>query len=184
MNEAELIAGCLKGSRRHQRELYDRYSGRMMGICMRYAASEAEAEDILQEGFVTVFRKIASYKGTGELGAWIRKVFVNAALMNYRRNKKHRLQADLADVEYMQEGNDDVFQQMSAADLMRMVQRLPLGCRMVFNLYAIEGYNHREIAEKLGVSAGTSKSQFSRARMLLRKMIENESRKVSGPTIW
>ncbi|HHG83363.1 MAG TPA: sigma-70 family RNA polymerase sigma factor [Bacteroidetes bacterium] len=184
MNEAALIAGCLKGSLRHQRELYDRYSGRMMGICMRYAGSEEEAEDILQEGFVIVFRKIDTYRGTGELGAWIRRVFVNAALMNYRRNKKHRLQTDFSDVAYMQEASDNVLQEMSAADLMQMVQSLPLGSRMVFNLYAIEGFNHREIGEKLGISPGTSKSQFSRARKLLRKMIENEAKKVSGPTIW
>jgi RNA polymerase sigma-70 factor (ECF subfamily) len=180
MNESELIAGCLKGSSRHQRALYDQFSGRMMGLCMRYAPSEAEAEDILQEGFVTVFRKLDTYSGTGELGAWIRKVLLNTALMHYRRNKKHRFQLDLSDVEYQMQATDNVMQQISASDLMKMVQRLPAGCRMVFNLYAVEGFNHREIGEEMGISTGTSKSQFSRARYLLKGMIENEAIRVRG----
>lgn len=180
MNESDLIAGCLKGSSRHQRALYDQYAGRMMGLCMRYASSEAEAEDILQEGFVTVFRKMDTWSGTGELGAWIRKVIVNTALMQYRRSKKHRFQMDLSDVEYQLQADDNVLQQLSAADLMQMVQRLPAGCRLVFNLYAVEGYNHREIGEEMGISVGTSKSQFSRARHLLKGMIENEAQRVRG----
>ncbi|MEM0997672.1 MAG: sigma-70 family RNA polymerase sigma factor [Bacteroidota bacterium] len=182
MDESELIAGCLKGSKRHQKALYDLFSGRMMGLCMRYAASEEEAEDILQEGFVTVFRKIDTYQGTGELGAWVRKVVLNAALMNYRRNKKHRFQVDIDEVVHQPATDDNIFQQLSARDLLAMVQLLPARCRMVFNLYAVEGYNHREIGEQLEISVGTSKSQFSRARHLLKEMIAHESNRVRGNT--
>lgn len=183
MTDEELIAGCLEGSLRHQRGLYQRFAPRMMGLCMRYAASEMEAEDILQEGFIQVFRKMDSYSGTGELGAWVRKIVLNAALMHYRKNKKHLFQLDLAEVGYSLESDTDLFRELGAADLMRMVQRLPDGCRLVFNLYAIEGYNHREIAERLGLTTGTSKSQYSRARSLLRSMIENESAKVHGSSL-
>lgn len=184
MSEAELIEGCLQGSLRHQRELYNRFSGRMMGLCMRYAASEPEAEDILQEGFVTVFRKMDSYKGTGQLGGWIRKVILNTALMHYRKNKKHAFSVDINEVGYMLESSEDSFQQLSAKDLMFMIQELPSGCRVIFNLYAVEGFNHREIAERLGISVGTSKSQYSRARGLLQGMIETENRKASGTRVW
>ena len=184
MSEADLIAGCLEGSLRHQRELYNRFSGRMMGLCMRYAGSEADAEDMLQEGFVTVFRKIDSYKGSGQLGAWIRKVVLNTALMHYRKNKKHAFAVDIDEVGYMLESSEDSFEQLSAKDLMAMIQQLPSGCRVVFNLYAVEGFNHREIGEQLGISSGTSKSQYSRARNHLQQMIVSENKKTSGTAVW
>lgn len=183
MTDAELIEGCIKGSRNHQRVLYERYSAPMMGVCMRYAATEDEAEDILQEGFVTVFRKIDTYTGKGELGGWIRKVFVNTALMAYRKNKARQMQVDIDSAGYNLDSGEDVFSQVSTGDLMRMIQRLPAGARMVFNLYAVEGYEHQEIAEQLGITSGTSKSQYSRARELLRGMIEQESKRVHGNAI-
>lgn len=182
MSDAELLAGCLEGSLTHQRNLYHCFAPQMMGVCMRYASSEAEAEDMLQEGFIQVFRKIDTFSGTGELGAWVRRIMVNAALMHYRKHKKHLMNLELAEVGYSLESDENLWQQMGARDLMLMVQQLPAGCRMVFNLYAVEGYNHREIAEKLGMTTGTSKSQYSRARSLLRQMIENESNKVHGTT--
>ena len=183
MNEEELIEGCLNGSLRHQRMLYERYAPKMMGLCMRYAASEAEAEDMLQEGFVTIFRKLESYAGRGELGAWIRRVVLNSALMTYRKNRKFQMQVDMEGLEYFMESDDNVFSRLSARDLMYMVQQLPAGYRIVFNLYAIEGYTHPEIAQQLDISVGTSKSQYSRARAMLRQMIANEEKRVSGTAI-
>lgn len=150
---------------------------------MRYAASEAEAEDILQDGFVTVFAKIETYAGTGQLGGWIRRVMINTALMHYRKNKKYQMNVDLEDAEFFLASDDSPFDRISARDLMHFMQRLPAGCRMVFNLYAVEGYNHKEIAERMEVSVGTSKSQYSRARGLLRNMIETEEKRVSGRAI-
>jgi RNA polymerase sigma factor (sigma-70 family) len=183
MTDSEIILGCVRGSMKHQRVLYDRYAPRMMGVCMRYAANEQEAEDILQEGFITVFRKIDSFTGTGELGAWMRKVFLNTALMQYRKNKARLQDLDVEVVGFKLESGDDPFAQLSAADLMQMIQRLPPGARLVFNLYAIEGFDHNEIAEQLGISQGTSKSQYSRARELLRNMIEKEAQSY-GNAIW
>lgn len=168
---------------KHQRALYDRYAPLMMGVCMRYAANEQEAEDVLQEGFITVFRKIDSFEGKGELGAWLRKVFLNTALMQYRKNKARLQDLDVDVVGFRLESGDDPLDQLQADDLMRMIQRLPPGARMVFNLYAIEGFDHNEIAEQLGVSQGTSKSQYSRARELLRHMIEKEAHNY-GNAIW
>lgn len=180
MTDSELIVGCLDGSKRHQKALYDRYAPYMMGVCMRYASSEAEAEDLLQDGFVTVFRKLESFQGRGELGGWMRKIFLNTALMNFRKVKHMQQQMELEAGRYAQDEGEDPFSQASAADLMRMMQALPTGARMVFNLYAVEGFEHHEIAEQLGISIGTSKSQYSRARALLREKIEKEERRVRG----
>lgn len=152
----------------------------MMGVCMRYAASEAEAEDLLQEGFVTIFKKLDRFEGRGELGAWMRKIFLNTALMNYRKTKHLHQQLDLEGHAYKIESGEDPFQALSARELMQMMQSLPAGARMVFNMYAVEGFEHPEIADKMGISVGTSKSQYSRARKLLREKLEKEERRVRG----
>jgi RNA polymerase sigma factor (sigma-70 family) len=182
MTDSELVHGCLDGSRRHQKALYDRYAPYMMGVCMRYAASEEEAEDLLQEGFVTVFRKLGSFEGRGELGGWMRKVFLNTALMNFRKTKHLQQQQELESVRHPADEGEDPFAKVAAADLMHMLQSLPAGARVIFNLYAVEGFEHHEIAAQLGVSVGTSKSQYSRARALLREKIEQEERRVRGTT--
>jgi RNA polymerase sigma factor (sigma-70 family) len=180
MTDSELIVGCLDGSRRHQKALYDRHAPYMMGVCMRYASSQAEAEDLLQEGFVTVFRKLDSFQGRGELGAWMRRIFLNTALMNFRKTKHFQQQLELEAVRQVGDTGEDPFQAVNAAELMRMMQSLPAGARMVFNLYAVEGFEHHEIAEQLGISVGTSKSQYSRARALLKEKLEKEERRVRG----
>ena len=180
MTDGDLVRGCLDGSRRHQKALYDRYAPYMMGVCMRYAASEPEAEDLLQDGFVTVFRKLGSFEGRGDLGAWMRRIFVNTALMNFRKTKKLQQQMELDAAARTIDSGEDPFSAVSAAELMRMLQTLPEGARVIFNLYAVEGFEHHEIADQLGISVGTSKSQYSRARSLLREKIEKEERKVRG----
>lgn len=185
MDEKELIEGCLKGNFSAQKKLYEHYAPLMMGVCMRYASCEAEAEDILQEGFIKIFRKIESYQNKGEVGAWIRKIMVNTALQKYRDTKNLRLHVEVDQFDYLLQDNTNVLAELSAAELRAKIQQLPTGFRMVFNLYAVEGYTHPEIAKELGISVGTSKSQYSRARATLRQMIEEENNvtRVSGQAI-
>jgi RNA polymerase sigma factor (sigma-70 family) len=185
MDEKQLIEGCLKGNFSAQKKLYEHYAPLMMGVCMRYASCEAEAEDILQEGFIKVFQKIETFQGTGEIGAWIRKIMVNTALQKYRDTKNLRLHVEVDQFDYMLSDTSDILAQLSAAELRAKIQELPTGFRMVFNLYAVEGYTHPEIAKELGISVGTSKSQYSRARAILRKKIEEDNNviRVSGQAI-
>ncbi len=185
MTENELLEGCLKGKAKYQRELYYRFADSMMGVCMRYSKNQDDAQDILQDGFVTVFRKLDTYSAKGALGGWIRKIMVNTALMHFRKNKKHNLYVELDDASISLASDDDAISTISAEELMYKIQQLPDGYRMVFNLYAIEGFNHQEIGELLNISAGTSKSQFSRARGFLKKLIEEEKKaeKISGQAI-
>ena len=175
MTDKELVSGCLNGEVAAQRQLYARFAGRMMGICMRYATCEAEAEDIMQEGFIQIFRKMDSFKGDGALGGWVRRIMINCALQNYRKSKYLRLAVEHDEALLEPDTQHDVLSQLGAAELMKLIQQLPDGYRMVFNLYAIEGYTHKEIAEELAISVNTSKSQFSRARALLRKLIQDHA---------
>jgi RNA polymerase sigma factor (sigma-70 family) len=171
-----LVKACLKNIRLAQHELYLRFSYMMKGICLRYAANEAEAEDVLQEAFIRVFRSLDSWSGQGPLGAWVRKITVNMALEQYRKNKAQKnlaLVFDLKEANPMTE--DGAIEQLGLEDLLKKIQTLPTGFRTVFNLYAIEGYNHQEIGGMLGISDGTSKSQYSRARVLLRQMIDEDT---------
>ncbi len=176
MKEQELIAACIDGNYRAQKKLYHLHAPKMMGIAMRYASCVPEAEDILQESFIKVFNKLETFKATGPLGAWIRRVVVNTALQRIRDNKHYKMHIEIDAAESVLEVSDDVLAQMEAAEIMKKVQKLPTGFRTVFNLYAIEGYSHPEIAKELGISVGTSKSQYSRARALLRTLIESEER--------
>ncbi|MBD3637992.1 MAG: sigma-70 family RNA polymerase sigma factor [Crocinitomicaceae bacterium] len=147
----------------------------MKGVCMRYAANEEEAEDILQEAFIRGFKNLNKYNETGPLGAWLRKIAVNTALEQYRKNKSLKnISAMFDHSESRLTVEDGAIEQLELEDLLLKIQQLPTGFRTVFNLYAIEGYNHREIAKMLSISEGTSKSQYSRARVILRAMIENE----------
>ncbi len=147
----------------------------MKGICLRYASSEMEAEDVLQESFIRAFKNLDSWSGKGSLGAWMRMITVNMALEQYRKNKTQKSMAVVYD---MKEANplteDSAIEKMGLEDLLKKIQKLPAGFRNVFNLYAVEGYNHAEIGELMGTSEGTSKSQYSRARVLLRQMIDED----------
>jgi len=147
----------------------------MKGICLRYASNEMEAEDVLQEAFIRAFKNLDTWSGKGALGAWMRMITVNMALEQYRKNKT---QKNLAVVYDMKEANplaeDSAIEKLGLDDLLKKIQKLPAGFRNVFNLYAVEGYNHAEIGELMGTSEGTSKSQYSRARVLLRQMIDED----------
>ena len=143
---------------------------------MRYALSDQEAEDMLQESFIKVFKNIGNFRGDSRLGYWIKRIVINTAL-NHRRNKLYMY--PMVDVEDMHRKTeyDQIMAEYSYQDLLNMIGELPVGSRIVFNMYAIDGYSHKEIAEKLGISIGTSKSQYSRAKMLLQKKITGEQLK-------
>lgn len=167
LGEKELIKGCVKGDRAAQRSLYDRYSPKMMVVCQRYVKSTPEAEDVLQEGFVKVFASIKSFRGDAKLETWITRIMINTAL-NSQRQKLYMLpMVDVSEVE-LHENTDISLAIFNLSELIAIIQSLPDGCRVVFNLFAVEGYNHKEIGEMLGISEGTSKSQYSRAKSLLK----------------
>ncbi len=170
ITEEALITGCINGNRKMQEELYRIFSPKMFAICMRYCSNYQEAEDLLQEGFIKVFGNISRFRNEGSFEGWMKRIFVNTAIEGFRKN--HFLN-NMMEVEEMKNDivQEDDFHQLSAADLLRMVQALSPGYRTVFNLYAIEGYNHQEIADMLGISVGTSKSQLARARYILQKMV-------------
>ncbi|WP_324675475.1 sigma-70 family RNA polymerase sigma factor [Hymenobacter sp. GOD-10R] len=171
LSEVELIEGCIAGSRTMQKQLYERFAGRMMAVCLRYAQTTFEAEDVLQEGFVTVFSKLSSFRRECPLEFWIRRIMVNAALRQHRRNTTL---VALSEGEYPVDLQDEEFTLSNYAfeELLTIVQELAPRYRMVFNLFAIEGYGHKEIGELLGISEGTSKSQYARARAILKTKLE------------
>lgn len=180
------MKACKDNVRQAQHELFMRFSHMMKGICLRYAPNDAEAEDILQESFIRVFRNLDLYAEKGPLGAWIRRITVNTALENYRKNKsiKHHLSQAFELSDFNPVAHDGAIEQLGLEELLQKIQRLPAGFRTVFNLYAVEGYTHQEIGELLGISDGTSKSQYSRARLLLRTMIDKESAADGSQHIW
>jgi len=171
MSEEEMIKGCLKNNPLAQRTLYNKLGPKMMGVCLRYMTNMEEAQDVLQDGFVKVFDKLGAYSGAGSFEGWTRRIFVNTALDAIRKNKKLKHQTQIDDVSFALKSNDFIFETLVAEDLLRVLQDLPLGYKTVFNLYAIEGYSHKEIAKKMNVTVSTSKSQFSRAKAMLREKI-------------
>lgn len=168
----EILAGCIKGESSAQRKLFDSYSHLLLGVCMRYAANIEEAEDVMQEGFVKIFLNIKEFKGEGSIVAWMRRIMINTAITHYHKMKKHRYHDDLDEVK---ETTFDDYQweesEFTREELYKVIQRMPEGYRMVFNLYAVEGYKHREIAEIMGIDENTSKSQYSRARKWLQERL-------------
>ncbi|MBD0331066.1 MAG: sigma-70 family RNA polymerase sigma factor [Chitinophagaceae bacterium] len=154
-----------------QHELYQRFAPKMYGVCMRYAGSAEEAEDILQEGFIKVFKKVNSYRGEGSFEGWIRRIFVNTAIEHFRR--KTYLQPITEWEENTVEGKYlTVLDNLAEKDIVNLIQKLSPGYRTVFNMYVVEGYTHKQIADALGISEGTSKSQLSRAKLILQDLVK------------
>jgi RNA polymerase sigma factor (sigma-70 family) len=170
--EDELIKGCLRRDANAQRELYDTFSSKMYSICYRYVKDSMEAEDILVTSFMKVFDKISQFKSEGSFEGWIRRIVVNEALTYLRRNRSMYLETELEQADLEPDYNM-LSDHLEAEDLLNMIKELPTGYRIVFNLYAIDGYSHKEIADQLGISENTSKSQLSRARTYLQKMLAN-----------
>ena len=172
MTDQDLIKKCIDNNPKAQKELYDRFASKMMGVSYRYANNQEEAKDILQDAFIKVFGRIGSFKKEGSLEGWIRRIVVNAALDNIRKRKKDKQNVSLTEAEHLASNKDYIIENLSAEDLLQMLKTIPIGYRTVFNLYAIEGYSHKEIADSLGITENTSKSQYSRAKAFLRNLLE------------
>jgi RNA polymerase sigma-70 factor (ECF subfamily) len=170
VSETEIVEGCLAGKKYYQDLLYHKYASKMFGVCFRYSQDKYKAEDILQESFIKVFQSLDRFRKEGSLEGWIRRIVVNTSLEEHRKNVHMYPVSDFEEavLEYSEE---EVLSGIAADELMSMLDQLSPGYRTIFNLYAIEGYSHKEIAEMLGISEGTSKSQLARARMLLKEMI-------------
>ncbi|HYV90579.1 MAG TPA: sigma-70 family RNA polymerase sigma factor [Chitinophagales bacterium] len=175
ISEEDLITGCIGGDHKMQEELYKAFAPRMFVICLRYASSYPEAEDMMQEGFIRAFGNLSKFRNEGSFEGWMKRIFINTAIEGYRKNHSSNGTLEVEEMKNDLVQKDD-FHYLSAADLLKMVQSLSPGYRTVFNLYAIEGYSHQEIADMLGINIGTSKSQLARARYLLQKMVLNSQK--------
>ena len=175
MDEHKLVKDCLRGKPRAQRELYEYFSEKMLGVCYRYTRSMRDAEDVLQEGFVKVFHHLNQFKHEGELGAWVRRIMVNTALNFLKRHRKYQEEMFFTEEYLHPVVTDDPVIKMQAKEVADLIRQLPQGYQVIFNLHAVEGYSHVEIGEMLGISDGTSRSQYARARNLLITWMEKNS---------
>ena len=174
-NKAHLstwIENAKEGDRRAQKAIYDALSGKMFAVCLRYMSDRTSAEDVLQEGFVTLFAKLDTYSGEGSFEGWARKIFVNTALMTLRKNDVLKDSTEVETAWNVSADTPSALQDLGYQEISRMIAELPAGFRTVFNMYVVEGYSHAEIAEELGISEATSRSQLLRARALLQAKIK------------
>ena len=169
--DSKLIESCRKGDRAAQKVLYDRLAPHMFSLCIRYVGDRDLAQDMLQEGFITLFTRLDSYKGEGSFEGWARKIFVTTALMELRRKDALKMSEDLEALRGMKAETSSQLQNIGYKDLMKLITQLPPGFRTVFNMFAIEGYTHKEIAEELGITETTSRTQLSRARIWLQNKL-------------
>lgn len=172
MTDLELAKACIDGNRTAQKAVYDRNARVMMSICIRYTGNKMEAEDVFQEGMVRAFNHMHQYTGAGPLGGWLRMIMVNTAINYLRANKKLKYSQGLEQVAGLVTDEESALEGLASQDLMELVKRMPDGYRTVFNLFAIEGFAHKEIGEQLGISENTSKTQFLKARNWLKKQLE------------
>ena len=172
MTESELIRGCIKEEAACQKEVFNRYAGRMLGVCNRYARNSADAEDILQDAFIKIFEKIHQFKFEGSFEGWVRRIMVNTALKKYSLSRYEKEVSGYEVKDRDESGMEpSAYSHLTQKELMELINNLPDGYRMIFNLYVIEGYQHEEISEMLGIQAGTSRSQLVKARVMLQKQI-------------
>src|SRR6187399_285783 len=167
MDDSRLVKECLKGNAAAQRLLYERFASSMLAICYRYTKSMADAEDVLQEGFIKAFKNLHQYKGEGELGGWIRRIMVTTAINFLKKNSRynHEFSFDNENLHPVADDNPEI--KMTGKELADLLRQLPVGYQTIFNLHAVEGFSHVEIGKMLGINEGTSRSQYARARALL-----------------
>jgi RNA polymerase sigma-70 factor (ECF subfamily) len=178
ITEEELVQKCIANERQYQELLYQKYADQMYTVCISYCKDQDEACDILQEGFIKVFRKIDQFQATSSLKSWIRRIMVNTALDHYRKKKRHEEKIDsYKQISISNTTVNNVLEQISVKELIRLVNELPTKAALVLKLYAVEGYAHKEIAEKLNITEGTSKSQLHRARTLLKQLLSKNNGK-------
>jgi RNA polymerase sigma factor (sigma-70 family) len=172
LDEKQIIEGCCRNDRKAQKALYERYASVLLGVCIRYSGRRDDAEDILQDGLIKIFFNIKEFAGKGSFINWMKKIMVNTAITHYHRNLKHQYHQDIDDIREKEiKGSSQGWSEFTREELANCIKELPHGYRLVFNLYAIEGYKHKEIAEMLEVDVNTSKSQYSRAKGLMRKKL-------------
>ena len=169
----QLIKACLEEDRNAQRNLYELFAPKMFGVCLRYARDREEAEDIMQEGFVQVFKSLQNFKFSGSFEGWIRKIMVYSAIAKYRGKSKLHSVLNIETENIIAYGNEDILSRLGKKELLQMVQDLPPAYRLVFNLYVFEGLKHREIAQQLDISEGTSKSNLHDAKLILQRAVTN-----------
>jgi RNA polymerase sigma-70 factor (ECF subfamily) len=177
MDYNQLLKDCLKLKPGAQRMLYEHFAPAMLGVCFRYTKSMNDAEEVLQEGFVKVFTRLQQFKGEGDLGGWIRRIMINTALTYLKTNQRYRYELSFEEMPLHVVSTENPEVNLQTKELAELIRQLPAGFQTIFNLYAIEGYNHVEIASMLGISEGTSRSQYSRARSILIEWIEKFSLK-------
>lgn len=171
LNDENLIAECLKNNRKAQKLLYDKYSSKLMGVCLRYTNSRQDAEDVLIEGFINIFQKLSMYSGEGSFEGWMKRIMINGAISHYRANNKYRFHEDIEDCYEIKRNEETAIERLEVKQLLKLIETMPKGYKMIFNFFVVEGYSHREIAEMLDISEGTSKSQFSKARKWLQNKL-------------
>lgn len=171
MTEDELIKACIENNNRAQKSLFDEFSPRLLGVCLRYAQDRDEAQDMLQDGFIKIFQKLKAYSGTGSFAGWMHRTMVNTCLDFIRKNSKYKYSVEIEKAEYLVHDNETALSNIRTKELLELIQQLPEGYRVVFNMFAIEGYGHKEIAKELNITENTSKSQFRKARLKLQKAI-------------
>ncbi len=178
-SETDLIQGCIEGDRHMQQMLYTRFSSKMYGVCLRYSSNADDAQDLLQEGFIKVYKNLVKFRGDGSFEGWIRRIFVNTSIEHFR--KKVNLYSVTETQEKTIEDKEwNVLDDLAEKDIINMIHELSPGYRAVFNLHVVEGYSHKEIAIMLGINEGTSKSQLARAKTVLKKMIETRLNKTGN----
>lgn len=173
-SESDLITGCIEGNPEMQKLLYDRFSSKMYGVCLRYTENTEDANDVMQEGFIKVYKGLSKFRAEGSFEGWVRRIFVNTSIEHYR--KKVKLYNVTEVQENTIENNDlDALDSLATKDILAIVNELSPGYKQVFNMHVVEGYSHKEIADLLGITEGTSKSQLARAKGVLKKIIESRS---------
>ncbi len=171
MNEFEIIKGCIDNNAAAQQELYNKYSPKMLAVCYRYAKNRDDAEDMLQEGFIKIFSQIKQFRNEGSIEGWIRRIIVHTCINIIKKNKKFNDSVDLVYAESLQSSNNDVPSIMQAKQIIDCIRLLPLGYRTVLNLFAIEGLSHKEIGQLLEIEESTSRSQYTRAKVMLQNLL-------------
>ncbi|MBO9565108.1 MAG: sigma-70 family RNA polymerase sigma factor [Niastella sp.] len=171
ITESDLIKGSIAGDRRMQEELYRRFAPKMYAVCLRYANNTNDAQDLLQEGFIKVYKNLHRFRAEGSFEGWVRRVFVNTSIEHFRKKTAQLSSVSEKEENTIEDADITALDSLAEKDIINLVQELSPGYRTVFNLYVVEGYSHKEIGEMLGISEGTSKSQLARAKSILQKKI-------------
>ncbi len=171
MTEEAIFQGCLKNQATAQRELYNRYSPKMLAVCYRFAHKREDAEDMMQEGFIKVFSQMHTFQNKGAFEGWIRRIMVHTCINNLKKNKRFNESVDIAYANSIQVREESVPSIVQAKQVVECIRLLPIGYRTVLNLYAIEGYSHKEIADMLDIEESTSRSQYTRAKQMLEEIL-------------